>query len=112
MVGIILAAGDGTRLKNSTGEDCCKALKKINNMHLIEFALNNLVELNIDRVCVVVGKQGALIKEAIGYTYKGMQISYVCQKEQKGLINAFMHGIGSLEENEDVILQQIGRAHV
>ena len=105
MIGIILAAGDGTRLKNSTGEDCCKALKKINDTYLIEYALNNLVELGIDRACVVIGKQGELIKEAIGAEYKGLKISYVLQKQQKGLMNALVQAIDSLDKTEDILLQ-------
>ena len=39
MVGVILAAGDGTRSKMSTGQDICKSLRKINDKHLIEYAL-------------------------------------------------------------------------
>ena len=66
MIGVILAAGDGTRLKKSTGQDICKSLRTIKDKHLIEFALNNLVDLGITEVYIVVGKQGDLIKNAIG----------------------------------------------
>ena len=105
MVGIILAAGNGTRLKSSVGADCCKALTKINDMHLIEFALNNILQLGVDKVCIVIGKQGDLIKAAIGDEYKGIQVSYAFQQQQKGLINALVHGISSVEGDEDIILQ-------
>ncbi len=105
MVGIILAAGNGTRLKNSTGEDCCKALKKIKDVCLIEFALGNLLQLGIGRVCIVIGKQGDLIKSAIGNEYKGIEVTYACQKEQKGLINALMQGINCVGDEEEIILQ-------
>lgn len=105
MIGIVLAAGNGTRLKNSTGVDCCKALKKINDSYLIEFALNNILALGLEKVCIVIGQQGDLIKEAIGNEYKGLQVTYACQKEQKGLMNALVHGIHAIDDDEHVILQ-------
>lgn len=105
MIGIILAAGDGTRLKNSTGENHCKALQKINGTKLIEFALGNLADLDIKKVYIVVGKEGELVKGAIGYNYKGLDVSYVHQKEQKGLVNALIEALRNLEYNNDVILQ-------
>ena len=89
MIGVILAAGDGTRLKKSTGQDICKALKLVNGKHLIEFALNNLIALDITEACIVVGKQGDLVKETFGDKYKSINIHYVYQSEQKGLMNAF-----------------------
>ena len=105
MIGVILAAGNGTRLSVSTGQNVCKALRKINNLHLIEFALNNLIELKANEAFVVIGKQGDLIKETIGDEYKGLPIHYVCQKEQKGLMNAFMEALDVMECDETVLLQ-------
>ncbi len=105
MVGVILAAGDGTRLKNSVGENICKALTKINDKYLIEFALNNLVEIGVNKAVIVVGKQGELIENTIGYEYKGIEISYVYQLEQKGLINAFIQALNVINSDENVILQ-------
>lgn len=105
MIGVILAAGDGTRLKKSTGQDICKPLRKINNTYLIEFALNNLIELSVTEVYIVVGKQGNLIKDAIGDKYQGLEIHYVCQREQKGLMNALVQALKVIEKDETVILQ-------
>ena len=105
MIGVILAAGDGTRLSISTGQNVCKALRKINNLHLIEFALNNLIELEANEVFVVIGKQGDLIKETIGDEYKGLPVRYVYQKEQKGLMNAFIEALNNMECDETVLLQ-------
>lgn len=105
MIGIILAAGDGTRLKNSTGEECCKVLQKVNNTHLIEFALNNLIALNVTNVLIVVGKYGDLIKRVIGDLYKGLKITYVRQLHQIGLSNAFVQALKHMRDMDDVILQ-------
>ncbi len=105
MVGVILAAGDGTRLKMSTGQDICKSLRKINDKHLIEYALNNLIELDITEVYIVVGKQGDLIKETIGDKYKSLIVHYVHQAQQNGLVNAFVQALNVINDNETVILQ-------
>ncbi len=104
MVGIILAAGDGTRLKKSSGENCCKALKKVNGVYLIEFSLNNLIELDVTDVFIVVGKDGDKIKEIIGNSYRGLKITYVYQPYQKGLINALIQVL-NVSKADDVVLQ-------
>lgn len=105
MIGVILAAGDGTRLSISTGQDICKALRKINNTHLIEFALNNLIELDATEVYIVVGKQGDLIKNTIGDKYKNLNVHYVNQPQQKGLMNAFLQALNVMNCSETVVLQ-------
>ncbi len=105
MIGVILAAGDGTRLAMSTGQDICKALRIINDKHLIEFALNNLIDLEITEVYIVIGKQGDLIKEVIGNEYKSLTVHYVRQYEQKGLVDAFVQALKIVDSDESVILQ-------
>lgn len=105
MVGIVLAAGDGTRLKNNTGEECCKVLQKVNNTQLLEFALNNLIALNVTNALVVVGKYEDLIKNVIGDEYKGLKITYVHQPHQIGLGNAFVQALKHMSSADDVILQ-------
>ena len=105
MIGVILAAGDGTRLTKSTGQNICKPLKKINNKHLLEYSLDNLVELEANEVYIVVGKQGDLIKGAFGNEYKGLNVHYVYQQEQKGLMNAFVEALNVMNCDETVILQ-------
>ena len=105
MIGIILAAGDGTRLKKSSNEDCCKPLTKINEKSLITYALDNLVQLKIPEAYIVIGKEGALIKNVIGNEYNNIKLHYVYQQEQKGLMNAFMQALNVIDDNETVILQ-------
>ncbi len=104
MVGIILAAGDGTRFKKSSGEDGCKVLKKVNGLHLIEFSLNNLIDLDVTDVFIVVGKDGDAIKEIIGNSYRGLKITYIYQPCQKGLINALIQVLNVIKV-DDVVLQ-------
>lgn len=105
MVGIILAAGDGTRLKSSTHTECCKPLIKLNNKTLLEYSLDNLVQLQITTAFVVVGKEGTYIESAFGDEYKGIDLHYVYQQEQKGLMNAFFQALIVMDNDETVLLQ-------
>lgn len=105
MIGVILAGGDGTRLIMSTGQDICKSLRKIKDKYLIEFALNNLIDLETTEVYIVVGKQGDLIKNAIGDKYKTLNINYVQQSEQKGLVDALVQALKVIDPDKTVILQ-------
>lgn len=105
MIGVILAAGDGTRLKNSCNKNVCKPLAEIHGLPLISFSLENLIKLNAEKVCIVVGKEGDLIRRAIGDSYKGLRVCYALQSEQRGLVHAFMQALSAMETDESVVLQ-------
>ena len=105
MIGIILAAGDGKRLKNSSKEDYCKPLIKVNGKRLIEYSLDNLMKLDVKKAYIVVGKEGDLIQKSLGYSYNGIQIFYVVQSIQTGLMDAFVQAINIAGCEETVILQ-------
>lgn len=104
MVGIILAAGDGVRLRKSSGRDCCKSLEKVHSTRLIEYALDNLDMLGIEKAVIVIGKQGDSVKSAVGQKHKNVEIEYVHQPKQFGLINAFVQALHSVQ-NESAVLQ-------
>ena len=105
MVGVILAAGDGKRLKSSSKEDCCKPLIKVNGKRLIEYALDNLLKLGVDKTYIVVGKEGNLIKKVLGNNYSQLQLLYVVQEEQNGLIDAFMQAVKVIDNKESIVFQ-------
>ncbi|MBQ2846685.1 MAG: NTP transferase domain-containing protein [Clostridia bacterium] len=105
MIGIILAGGDGRRLKDSFNNDCCKPLVTVNNKKLIEYALENLIELDINMAYIVVGKKSDMIIKTIGNEYKNLKIRYVYQPEQKGLINAVVQALNDMTCDETVVLQ-------
>lgn len=104
MVGIILAAGDGTRYKKSLGEDNCKILSELNNKYLIEFALGNLKALDISKAVIVVGEAAEAIKKEIGYNYDSIEVSYVIQPIRMGIINALIQAL-KVTQADDVVLQ-------
>lgn len=105
MIGVILAAGDGTRLMTCKNENCCKPLIQLNKKPLIAYALDNLVSLEITEAYIVIGKKGDLIKNAIGDEYEDIKIHYIYQQEQKGLINALAQALKVIDNSETVVLQ-------
>ncbi len=105
MTGVILAAGDGVRFSTSTGHDSCKALNKINNKYIIQFALDNLVELGITECVIVVGHFSDIVRKTLSDNYRGIKISYVEQAERKGVINAFVCALESIKNEGYIVLQ-------
>lgn len=75
-IGVILAAGKGTRLMPLT-KDIPKCLVKINNKSLIEYSIEALKSIGIKKVVIVIGYMGHKIKEKLGYNYVGVNISYI-----------------------------------
>ena len=101
MLGIILAGGNGTRFAE---KGCCKPLLQINGKYLIEYALDNLVSMNVNRALIVVGKYEADIKAALGDRYNGIEIGYAVQETQMGCIHALFCAL-PYWRGETVILQ-------
>jgi glucose-1-phosphate thymidylyltransferase len=81
MKGIIVAAGKGTRLGLP-----CKALAKIRGKYLIEYPLDVMKKSHIREVIII--QHGRRIEKAIGNTYRKMKITYVQQKERRGIAHA------------------------
>ncbi len=88
MIGIILAAGKGKRLMKDTGIDRAKALISIGGKRLIEYALENLHLMQVEKIYIVVGEHKNEVVEAVGDNYRGIPIAYVIQSEPIGLMNA------------------------
>lgn len=64
MQAIILAAGMGKRLKDLT-KDNTKCMVKVNGVSLIDRMLHQIEKYNMDRIVIVVGYKGDLLKEYI-----------------------------------------------
>lgn len=73
---IILAAGKGIRMKS----DLPKILHRLSGKPLLEYVLETVQGLNLNRVAVVVGFQGEKVKELV----KDKNVEVVWQKEQLG----------------------------
>lgn len=62
MIGVILAAGMGTRLMPLT-KDMPKALLKINNVTLLERMIKNCIQADINKFIVIVGYNGEKVEK-------------------------------------------------
>lgn len=62
MIGVILAAGMGTRLMPLT-KDIPKALLKINNVTLLERMIKNCIQADINKFIIIVGYNGEKVEK-------------------------------------------------
>ena len=75
IVAIVLAAGEGTRMKSRLP----KVLHQVCGKPMIGYVIDRLEELGIDKKIVIIGYKGSLVKETLG-----KKVDYIWQKEQLG----------------------------
>ena len=93
IVGVILAAGKGSRIKPLNFE-FPKPLLPVCNKPIIQYQIEEMKSLGINEVYIVVGHLGGKIKKYFGNGKKlGVNITYVKQKERLGIA----HAVGQLE---------------
>ena len=73
---VVLAAGLGTRMKSAIP----KVLHTVCGIPMLKAVIAVVKRLNPERILVVVGKQGELIKNTIG----SHEVSYILQGEPRG----------------------------
>lgn len=92
-----MAAGKGTRLYPVT-KVIPKPLLPLANKMTLQYAFEQLLGCGIDDVCVVVGDNEAVMREALGDGSQfGIRLSFVKQTEPKGLA----HAVGFTKEFVD-----------
>ena len=84
---VVPVAGMGTRLRPHT-YTYPKVLLTVGDKPIIGHILDELSKAGIKKVCMVVGYLGEKIKDYVNKNYKGLEVSYVEQVEQKGLGHA------------------------
>jgi glucose-1-phosphate thymidylyltransferase len=87
--GIVLAAGEGTRLRPLT-HNRPKTMLPAADRPILEHVLDVLVESGIDRLCVVVGYHHERVQEHFGHAYRDVPITYVQQQKQLGSAHALL----------------------
>src|SRR5579859_2182605 len=85
---VVLAAGKGTRMKS----DRAKVLHTVAWRPMVGHVLDTLARLSPSRTLVVVGHDGAAVREALS----GWRVETVEQKEQRGTGHAVQVALGSL----------------
>jgi dTDP-glucose pyrophosphorylase len=99
---LILAGGRGKRLSShAKGENKC--MLHFGGKPLIEYSLENAVELDVDEIIIVVGHLAEGIINTFGNSYNGVPVKYVIQREQQGLVHAIACSKEALV-NSDFIL--------
>ena len=92
---IILAAGQGTRMKS----DKAKVLHQVLGRYLVDYPIEAARYVGASDICVVVGHQGEDVKRVLG-----SQVSYAFQKEQLGTGHGVMQAIDFIPDIGDMIV--------
>jgi bifunctional UDP-N-acetylglucosamine pyrophosphorylase/glucosamine-1-phosphate N-acetyltransferase len=102
---VILAAGEGTRMKSGLA----KVLHEICGRPMIAHVLESLEELSPSKTIVVVGHQAdAVIERLSGVETSGGELEFVMQKERLGTGHAVMQARPVLERFKGTIMVLTG----
>lgn len=93
---VILAAGQGTRMKSKVP----KVLHKVLDKTMIDYVIESAQNAGVSELCIVVGHQSAMVKAMIGAD----RASFVSQKEQLGTGHAVMQAREFIGNSGNVIV--------
>jgi glucose-1-phosphate thymidylyltransferase len=94
--GVVLAAGEGTRLRPMTANRP-KPMLPAAGRPILEHVLDVLVDCGLEEICLVVGYRRERIQEHFGHSYRGAPITYVHQGKQLGSAHALQQADGEAE---------------
>lgn len=92
---LILAAGQGTRMKSNSS----KVLHKVLGKALVEYPILGAKSIGAEEICVIVGHKAEEVKEALGN-----EVTYALQKEQLGTGHAVMQALDFIEDADEVLI--------
>lgn len=92
---VILAAGQGTRMKSKVP----KVLHKVIDKPMVDYVIDESVKAGAKDICVIVGHQSAMVKAMIGD-----RVKYGLQTEQLGTGHAVMQAGDFLKGDEDIVV--------
>lgn len=93
---IILAAGEGTRMKSKVP----KVLHKVMNKPMVERVIEAAQGVGAQQVAVVIGHKADMVKEAV----KNEKVSFALQEKQLGTGHAVMQAIDFIDDDKDIII--------
>ena len=96
---VILAAGQGTRMKSKTP----KVLHPLAGQPMVQYVINAASQLSSERPVLVVGHGAEQVRQALGD-----RVTYVEQKEQLGTGHALLQARPLLEGRSDAVLVLCG----
>jgi len=95
--GVVPAAGEGTRLRPLT-DSRPKGLVPVGGKPLLTHVFDRLIEAGVDELLAVVGYEKAAIVEHYGDAFRGHPITYVHQRERRGLGHAVLQAAPHVDE--------------
>lgn len=100
---IVLAAGEGTRMRPLTvGQP--KPMLPVAGKPLLEHTLDRAVEAGADRLVIVVGYEADRVREHFGDVHAGVDIEYAVQHTQRGTADAVSAAAPLLADDSFVVL--------
>ncbi len=94
---VILAAGQGTRMKSKLP----KVLQCINDKYLLSHVIDTVSDIGSEKTIVVVGHQADLVKEKISESY---DVDFVLQEQQLGTANAVSMANDYFDDSDILVL--------
>jgi glucose-1-phosphate thymidylyltransferase len=98
MKAVVLAAGEGTRLRPLT-EDRPKGMVEVAGKPILTHCLEALAALGAEEFVVVVGYMKEEIISHYGDEFEGIPITYTHQREQKGLAHALLRAEEHIDDD-------------
>ncbi|WP_436930023.1 bifunctional sugar-1-phosphate nucleotidylyltransferase/acetyltransferase [Halosimplex halobium] len=86
---VVLAAGEGTRLRPLT-RNRPKPMLPAANRPILEYVFDALVAADVRQIVVVVGYKRGRVQDHFGPTYDGVDLEYVTQRKQLGSGHALL----------------------
>ena len=81
LAAIILAAGQGTRMRS----ELPKVLHKVAGQYLVQHVIKQCTQVGLDKIILVIGRKGEQVQEALGHDFL-----YAGQREQLGTGHAVL----------------------
>lgn len=96
MQAVVLAAGEGTRLRPLTAEKP-KALVEVDGKPLLTRCFETLLSFDLEEFVVVVGYEGDRIVERYGDAFADVPVTYVWQEPRDGMAHALLQAREAVE---------------
>jgi glucose-1-phosphate thymidylyltransferase len=103
MKAVVIAAGEGTRLRPLT-EDKPKGMVEIDGKPILTHCFEYLTDLGADELIVVVGYKKEVIVSHYHDEFEGVPITYTHQREPKGIAHALLTAEEHIDDEFMLIL--------
>jgi len=103
MQAVILAAGQGTRLRPLT-DHCPKCLVKVQGKPLLQYQLEALCDAGVRRCIIVIGHRAAQVRSFFGTRFRNVSITYVENENFDHTNNIYSLWLARREITEDLLL--------